>query len=160
MPAGKNYVVARTVSGVFKIAAWLVFIGGAIAAYEAAHEMQQQISLNGQLLDSGNNGSIRDTVIAILGATILAAASFGFFAYVLDLLGDIAMNTSVRPFGALNMDAPAPPSAPGNLGHNVPAPPAPGWYSDPNGGSFARFWNGQAWTGETQGEPGDGDAHA
>lgn len=71
------------VSVVFKVAAWLVLIGGGIAIYYVEEHI-------------GHDTSTRTTIEVLsgmAGGTVLLAACLAFFAYVLDLLMEIEWNT-------------------------------------------------------------------
>lgn len=69
----RTYGGAHTVAGVFKIASFLVIIGGVVA-----------------LANAGSNqsyiGDKGPAVAGIIAGTIFASAAIAFFAYVLDLL--------------------------------------------------------------------------
>jgi len=145
-PHRPRYGGARTVSTVFKATAWLVLIGGTISAIQAARTLHNS---------GATSNTVTDVVLGIVGGTILTAAAMGFFAYVLDLLVGIEENTSSsrtgtgQEVGQPSTDHPTPtPDA-----QHTPVYPEPGWYSDPNGVARWRYWNGEAWTQQTQGSP-------
>jgi len=73
--SGPRFRGAAIVSGVFKVAAWLVLIGGVITAIAAYHNLQA----------SGSSDPL-GAAIGVLAGAILGASAFAFFGYVLDLL--------------------------------------------------------------------------
>lgn len=81
-----SYGWAAVVSGVFKVTAWLVLIGGIISAITTAVHLHQS-STSGDVVFS--------TVVGIAVGSIIAATAIAFFAYVLDLLIGIESNTFV-----------------------------------------------------------------
>jgi hypothetical protein len=81
-----SYGWAAVVSGVLKVTAWLILIGGIISAITTAVHLHQS-STSGDVVFS--------TVVGIAAGTIIAAAAIAFFAYVLDLLIGIESNTFV-----------------------------------------------------------------
>lgn len=139
-PIRRTYGGAQAVAAIFKIASFLVVIGGVLAAAEVDRS-QTYI---------GNKGP---AVVGIVAGTIFTAAAVAFFAYVLDLLIGIERNTFS---GRSARTVETPPSQPVTSVASVDSPqvvPAfgkPGWYSDPQGLARVRFWDGQAWTDVTQ----------
>jgi Protein of unknown function (DUF2510) len=138
-PTHRSYSGAHAVAGVFKLASFLVIIGGVVTAVQISHDQSYV----------GNKDGIEAGIIA---GTIFTAAAVAFFAYVLDLLIGIERNTfagrSARP-----AEAPSPQlvtSAPSVASPPVPALGKPGWYSDPQGLARVRYWDGHAWTDQTQ----------
>jgi hypothetical protein len=127
---------AKTVSGIFKIAAVLIIIGGVVSAISLAHH-------NSTIGNSQNTGG---EVVGIIGGTIFAAAAVLFFAYVLDLLIAIQQNT----IPSAQASAPAVPNPTAQATRRAPVYPEPGWYPDPQGIGRVRFWDGQAWTDRVQ----------
>jgi hypothetical protein len=125
-PSRRSYGGAHAVAVVFKIGSLVVIVGGVIAL---ANVGSSQFYI-------GDKGTADAGIIA---GTIFTAAAIAFFAYVLDLLIGIERNTTSGSPG--NIQA-APPQA--------PVFPAPGWYSDPQGVTRVRFWDGQLWTDQTQ----------
>jgi hypothetical protein len=81
----KNFSGARTVAGVFHVLAWIVIIGGVVAALTA----YRQLHGNGS-----SNSDVAVVVGSILGGTIFTAAVLAFFGYVLELL--VAIHFDVR----------------------------------------------------------------
>jgi hypothetical protein len=81
----KNFTGARTVAGVLHVLAWIVIIGGVVAALSA----YRQLHGNGS-----SNSDVAMVVGSILGGTIFTAAVLGFFGYVLELL--VAIHFDVR----------------------------------------------------------------
>ena len=75
---------AEVVSSVFKVVALIVLIGGIVASIVTAIELEGH---------SANRGVVVGVAIGGIVGSIVAAASIGFFAYVLDLLMDIDWNT-------------------------------------------------------------------
>jgi hypothetical protein len=81
----KNFSGARPVAGVFHVLAWIVIIGGVVAALTAYRQLH------------GNGSSNSDVAVvggSILGGTIFTAAVLAFFGYVLELL--VAIHFDVR----------------------------------------------------------------
>ena len=135
----RTYGGAQAVAGVFKVASFLVLIGGAITAVQFSHDQSY----------TGNKGQIE---VGIIAGTIFTAAAVAFFAYVLDLLIGIERNTSSGR-SARPAEAPSPQpvtSAPSVASPPVPAFGKPGWYSDPQGLTRVRYWDGHDWTDQTQ----------
>gem|GEM_PF-6013646 len=83
-PTRRSYRGAKVVSVVFKIVAWLVIVGGMAGAVVTGRALHHSGSTTGHVAAVG---------IGIGAGSILTAAAFAFFAYVLDLLIDIASNT-------------------------------------------------------------------
>lgn len=73
---------ARAVSGVFKVAAWIVLGVGVLSALVSAVALHS------------HGGSAVLAALAVLGSSVLGAASLAFFACVLDLLVAIDDNTA------------------------------------------------------------------
>jgi hypothetical protein len=73
--SGPRYRGAAIVSTVFKVAAWLVLIGGLIGA----------VSTYNNLHSSGSSDPV-GAAIGVAAGAILGASAFAFFGYVLDLL--------------------------------------------------------------------------
>jgi len=86
-PTRRSYRGAKVVSAVFKIVAWLVIVGGIIGAVVTSRALHHSGATTGHVAGVG---------IGIGAGSILTAAAFAFFAYVLDLLIDIASNTDSR----------------------------------------------------------------
>jgi hypothetical protein len=161
----KAYRGAQTVSVVFKVASGLVLIVGTFSAIGTAKALHNNGTTGGQ---------VTVVVIGVIGGTILAAAAFAFFAYVLDLLRGIETNTFARPIQVLGSapitTASAPMSqivAPTVGARQMVSTPAsedlptstrapvyePGWYADPHGVAQGRYWDGHEWTEHTTGGP-------
>ena len=86
-PTRRPYRGAKVVSVVFKIVAWLVIVGGIAGAVVTSRDLHHSGATTGHVAAVG---------IGIGAGSILTAAAFAFFAYVLDLLIDIASNTDGR----------------------------------------------------------------
>lgn len=132
----RSYGGAYAVAAIFKIASFLIIIGGAVSA----------VALNRDLNYIGNKNVL---LVGIIAGTVFSAAAVAFFAYVLDLLIGIQRNTlsasttrpvqTPRPFPTAQTPPP-----------EVPIFGKPGWYADPQGVFRVRYWDGQAWTERTQ----------
>lgn len=138
-PIRRTYGGAHAVAAIFKIASFLVIIGGVLVATEV-NRSQTYI---------GNKGPAE---VGIVAGTIFTAAAVAFFAYVLDLLIGIERNTSS---GRSARTVETPPFQPSSsvtptASTQVPAFGKPGWYSDPQGVARVRYWDGQMWTDQTQ----------
>jgi hypothetical protein len=84
MPEHLNQSWAALVSTIFKVAAWLVLLSGAVVGY----------LVETHLSSTSTSAHVSIEIVAgIAAATILIAASLAFFAYVLDLLIEIEWNT-------------------------------------------------------------------
>jgi hypothetical protein len=81
----KDFSGAQSVAGVFHVLAWLVVIGGVVAAATAYRHLHG---------DGSSNSDVAFVVGSILGGTILTAAMLAFFGYVLELL--VAIHFDVR----------------------------------------------------------------
>ncbi len=133
------YGGAHAVAVVFKIAAILVIIGGVGGV----------VGIDRDLSYVGNKAPV---VVGIIAGTIFTAAAVAFFAYVLDLLMGIERNTFA---GRSAPTSEAPPPRPMTPLPPMASPPTPtfgkaGWYSDPQGLARVRYWDGAAWTNQTQ----------
>jgi hypothetical protein len=81
----KDFSGAQSVAGVFHVLAWLVAIGGVVAAAAAYRHLHG---------DGSSNSNVAVVVGSILGGTIVTAAMLAFFGYVLELL--VAIHFDVR----------------------------------------------------------------
>jgi hypothetical protein len=81
----KDFSGAQSVASVFHVLAWLVVIGGVVAAAAAYRHLHG---------DGSSNSDVAVVVGSILGGTILTAAMLAFFGYVLELL--VAIHFDVR----------------------------------------------------------------
>jgi hypothetical protein len=81
----KDFSGAQSVAGVFHVLAWLVVIGGLVAAGTAYRHLHG---------DGSSNSNVAIVVGCILGGTIVTAAMLAFFGYVLELL--VAIHFDVR----------------------------------------------------------------
>jgi hypothetical protein len=81
----KDFSGAQSVASVFHVLAWLVVIGGVVAAATAYRHLHG---------DGSPNSDVAVVVGSILGGTILTAAMLAFFGYVLELL--VAIHFDVR----------------------------------------------------------------
>ena len=86
-PTRRSYRGTKVVSVVFKIVAWLVIVGGIIGAVVTSRALHHSGATTSHVVSVG---------IGIGAGSILTAAAFAFFAYVLDLLIDIASSTDRR----------------------------------------------------------------
>lgn len=81
----KDFSGAQSVARIFHVLAWLVVIGGVVAAATAYRHLHG---------DGSSHGDVVVVVGSILGGTILTAAMLAFFGYVLELL--VALHFDVR----------------------------------------------------------------
>jgi hypothetical protein len=135
-PSHRTYGGAHAVAGVFKIASFLVIIGGVVALANVGSN-QSYI---------GDKGPV---VAGIIAGTMFTSAAVAFFAYVLDLLIGIERNTSSGP-SARTVETPSPQPIAPTASPLVPAFGKPGWYSDPQRVARVRYWDGQVWTDQMQ----------
>ena len=135
----KPHYGARVVSRYFKTLSWIVLIGAPVSAIATGVLMHKA---------GASGGAILVAVLGVLGGALLTAACLGFFAFVLELLVDIELNTArsapVAEMISHSNDGQSPP------GRSIINPkddkhPA-GWYRDPHEVARERFWNGYEWT--------------
>jgi hypothetical protein len=81
----KDFSGALSVASVLHILAWLVVVGGVVAAATVYRHLHG---------DGSSNGDVAVVVGSILGGSILTAAMLAFFGYVLELL--VAIHFDVR----------------------------------------------------------------
>ena len=81
----KDFSGAQSVASVLHVLAWLVVIGGVVAAATVYRHLHG---------DRSSNGEVAVVVGSILGGSILTAAMLAFFGYVLELL--VAIHFDVR----------------------------------------------------------------
>jgi hypothetical protein len=81
----KDFSGAQSVASVFHVLAWLVVLGGFVAAATAYRHLHG---------DGSSNSDVAVVVGSILGGTILTSAMLAFFGYVLELL--VAIHFDVR----------------------------------------------------------------
>jgi hypothetical protein len=136
-----QFTVAGIVAGVFKVAAVLVIAAGVIAIYE----LHQSTGVP-------ESGRVQ---LAVAGGTVLLAASFAFFAYVLDMLRALVLDSrrnrpwtgSVRsPEEIDRILHPGPKEIPEMTTKTVPQ----GWYHDSGDPGNVRWWDGTRWTSLTK----------
>jgi len=84
---------ARIVSVVFKVAAWLVLLGGAVSAVSTY-----------QYLHSEQSSNPTAVAVSIFAGSVLGASAFAFFGYVLDLLRAAVLESRTK--GASDADLP------------------------------------------------------